>query len=115
MEVRATTKFVRMSPQKLREIVDAIKHLSPQEALTVLRQTNKKGAFFIGKTIQTALSNAKNNLQLKEEALRFKQIEISEGPVFKRYQPVSRGRAHGIKKRTSHIHIVLEDKSGTKG
>lgn len=108
MEVKAEAKYIRISPRKVRLVVDAIRRLSPQKALEYLGFVNKRAAKPISKVIQSAIANAKNNFALKPEDLRFKEIQVNEGPTLKRWRAISRGRAHPIMKRTSHIKVVLE-------
>ncbi len=115
MEVKATAKYQRTSPRKLRLMTQAIKGLSVRESLIYLEQTAKSAALPLRKVISSALANAKHNHNLAEETLKIKKIEIQEGPIYKRIRPVSRGRAHSIKKRTAHLMVVLEgSQNGTK-
>lgn len=110
MEITATAKYVRISPQKVRLVVDQIKKMPPSKAVTMLDFINKSPSPVLRKVISSAIANAKNNHNLKEDALLFKRIEVASGPAFKRYRPIPRGRAHPILKRTSHIRVVLEGK-----
>lgn len=110
MLVKAEQKYIRMSPRKIKLVVEAIRDLSPQEALEQLRFMRKRAAEPVRKTIQQALANAVNNRSIARENLRFLSIEVKKGPTFKRWRAVSRGRAHPIMKRTSHIKVSLEDK-----
>lgn len=114
MEVTATAKNIRISPKKVRLVVDQIKKMNPHQALAILDFTPKSSAKPIKKVIASAIANAKNNLGLKEATLKFKSIVVGKGPVSKRYQPISRGRAHSILKRTSHIKVVLEGEQPKK-
>jgi len=114
MEVKATAKYIRISPRKVRLVVNAIKGLSPQKALTYLKFIKKRAAQPLAKVIKSALSNAKTNHNLQPEKLKFKKIEVTEGPTLKRWRPISRGRAHKINKRTSHIKVVLEGEEEVK-
>lgn len=107
-DMKAIQKYVRISPQKLREIADAIRALSPEDALNRLRFLNKRGAQPLAKTIKAALANAKTTKGADEKSLKFKIIDIAKGPTYKRWRPVARGAAHGIFKRTSHIRVELE-------
>lgn len=109
MEIKAESKYVRISPRKAQLVARAIKGLSLKEALESLSFIRKKAAKPIFKTLKSAIANATHNLKLKEENLRIRSIEILKGPVFKRWRPVSRGRAHPYLKRTSHIKVVLEE------
>ena len=98
----------------MRLVVSAIKNLSPKEALDYLKFLNKSAAIPVAKTIKQAIANAVNNKKIKEEDLKFAKIEVLPGAILKRWQPVSRGRAHSILKRTCHIKVVLEAPHGTK-
>lgn len=110
MQVRAYQKYVRTSPRKLRLAADAVKKFPAKKALTHLQFMNKRAAVVLAKVLKQAISNAVNNHNLVEENLEIKQLEIEKGPTLKRWQPVSRGRAHSILKRMSHIKIILESK-----
>lgn len=113
MEVKSEAKYIRISPRKVRLVIEAIKDLKPQKALEYLKFINKRAAKPISLVIKSAIANAKNNFDLNPEDLRFKSIQVGEGPTLKRWQAISRGRAHSIMKRTSHIKVVLEGKNGT--
>lgn len=108
MEVTATAKNIRISPQKVRLVADQIKKLPPQKAIEILDFTLKRASSPIKKVIQSAIANATNNFGLDQSSLTLKSILVGKGPVLKRSQPVSRGRAHPILKRTSHIKVILE-------
>ena len=110
MEVKAEAKYIRTSPRKVRLVVETIKNLSPQRALDYLKFINKRAAKPLSKLIQSAIANAKNNFGLKPEDLKFKEIQVGEGPTLKRWRAISRGRAHPIMKRASHIKIILKSK-----
>ncbi len=112
--MKAKQTNIRISPRKLRLVADSIRQLSPQEALVHLRFLNKSGATPLAKVIRSALANAKTNHGLKPDQLRFKTIMIGKGPTYKRWRAVSRGSAHSIFKRTSHIYVELEEKHGSK-
>ncbi|MBL7158970.1 50S ribosomal protein L22 [Candidatus Microgenomates bacterium] len=115
MDIKAKSQHVRMSPRKVRLVVDGAKGLSLQKTLEYLILLRKRAAKPLLKTINSAIANATANFKLKEENLKIKSIEILKGPVLKRWRPVSRGRAHPYKKRTSHIKVILEEsKNGTK-
>jgi len=114
MEIIAYQKFVRTSPRKLRLVADAVRNLPPTQALTQLKFINKRAAVPLAKVFKQAVSNAVNNSNLKETDLKIKHLQIEEGPTLKRWRAVSRGRAHRILKRMSHIKIVLEAKEEAK-
>lgn len=107
--IKAEQKYLRASPQKVKLVVDAIKKLSPVEALEHLPFIRKRAASQIARVIKQAIANAENNFKLKKENLVFKKILVKKGPTFKRWQAVSRGRAHQILKRTTHLEVVLEN------
>lgn len=115
MEIKAEAKYVRISPRKVRLVVDAIKHLPLNRAIEELRLINKRAAFYIRKILVSARTNAVHNRQLDESGLAIKSIEVNSGPALKRWQPVSRGMAHGYKKRLSHIKVVLQGKEKKNG
>ena len=114
-EAKATIKFLRSSPDKLREIARVIRGLSVNVALDQLKFISKRATQPINDALKSAIANANNNLKLKTEDLIIKKIEINEGPRLKRWRAVSRGTAHQYKRRTSHISIILEEvASGTE-
>lgn len=116
MEIVATTRNVRISPRKVRLIVEGIKHLPIEGAISALGVLNKRGAREIAKTIQSARSNAVNNAHLESKNLVMSTITVSEGSSLKRYHPSTRGRIHPYKKRSSHIRVILKTKDeGNKG
>lgn len=112
--MKAIQKYIRTSPRKLRLVADAVRSLEPTDALIKLRFLDKRAATPLLKVVKQALANAKNARGLKPEEVRFKHIDISEGPTYKRWRAVSRGSAHGIFKRSSHIKIELEEANGSK-
>lgn len=107
MQVTATAKNIRISPQKVRIVVDQIKKTKPQEAVAILDFVGKSAAKPLKKVIASALANAKNNSGISADTLVFKSIEVGGGRSIRRFRAVSRGRAHAILKRTSHIKVVL--------
>ena len=108
MQVTAIAKNIRTSPQKVRLVVDQIKKMKPQDAIAILDFTNKRVSLPIKKVMSSAVANAKHNFGIDQNALVIKSIQVTQGPMSKRYRPVSRGRAHSILRRTSHITVVLE-------
>ena len=111
MEVKAYTKYARMSPLKVRKVARAIQGRNAGEALEMLSLIPRKSARLIGKTLKSAIANAENNNNLTSDVLTIKSTIIEEGPAFKRFRPAARGSAHPYKKRTSHIRIVLTDEN----
>ena len=114
METKAIAKNIRISPEKVNLLVAQIKKLPPSEAVNVLSLVNKSSSPVLRKVIKSAIANAKNNRNLTESELMFKEIIVTKGPMFKRFQPISRGRAHHILKRSSHITVILTQKPSDK-
>ena len=109
MEVRSLTKYARISPLKARDVAREIQGLPVSDALDILTFTPRKAAYLIGKTLKSALANAENNHELSVDGLVVKEAVVNDGPMFKRFKPRARGSAGAIRKRTSHITIVLTD------
>jgi len=109
MEARAKLRFIRSSPRKMRIVADQVRGKAVTEALNTLHFLPQKAAAPIEKTIQSAVANLfdKEDSRVDEETLVVSEIFVDEAPVFKRFQPVSRGRAHRIKKRNSHLTVVV--------
>lgn len=107
MEIISTQKFVRMSPKKLRVVASLIRKLSLKDILEILPHIEKRAKVPIEKVIKTAISNAKEK-GISSDNLSIKEIQITEGPRLKRGRPVSRGMWHSLKKRMSHIRVVLQ-------
>ncbi len=110
MEVRAVSKYLRISPRKARLVADLIRNKNVDEALTILKFTPKKGARFISKTLRSAVANAENTDAMDMDSLYVKAIYVDEGPRLKRWRPRAMGRATQILKRTSHITVVLGER-----
>jgi large subunit ribosomal protein L22 len=109
MEVHAITKNVRMSAQKMREVVRQIQGLSALQAQAALAVVPRKGARFVAKTLRSAIANAENNNNAKPEALRIKEAVAQTATTLRRFTPKARGSAGPILKRNCHIKIVLSD------
>lgn len=109
MEVKATTKYVRIAPRKARNLATAIQGLPVPEALKIVEFSERKAATLIGKTIKSAIANAENNAKLSADTLRVKEAVVVPGPALRRFWPRARGSASPIRKRTSHIMITLTD------
>lgn len=110
MEIIAINKSVRISPRKVRLMVDSLNTDSPKLVLDKLSNLQKRAVLPIVKTLKSAIANATNNAKLPLESLRIKNIDVQEGPALKRFHPSTRGRVHPYKKRSSHIRVVLEEK-----
>ncbi len=107
MEVTSTTKFVRISPKKARDVAREIQGLPVSNALDILTFTPKKAAMLIGKTLKTAIADAENNFSLDTSSLTIKKAVIGAGPTLRRHMPRAKGSAGAILKRSSHISITL--------
>lgn len=112
--MKATQKFVRTSPRKLRLVAKAVSGLSSDKALDYLKFIGKRAALPLYKTLKSAVANAKGSQGLTPDQLKIASIDVGEGPTYKRWRAVSRGSAHSIMKRTAHINIVLKEKNGSK-
>lgn len=109
MEVQAVTKFVRLSPQKARDLARAISGKPVQQALDVVTFSERKAAAIIGKTLRSAIANAENNHELSVEDLHVREAVVEQGPTFGRYWPRARGMVRAITRKTSHVRITLTD------
>lgn len=112
--MKATQKYIRTSPRKLRLVADAVRGLPADKALDYLKFLGKSAALPVRKAILQAVAAAKNTSGTAPQDLIVKTLDIAEGPTYKRWRAVSRGAAHSIEKRTSHIRIELEGKNGPK-
>jgi len=109
MQVTSTYRFARISAFKAREVTREIQGRSASDALDVLAFSPKKAALLVKKTLKSAIANAENNAELKVDTLLVKEAVVGEGPTFKRFRARARGSASPLRKRTSHIRIVLSD------
>lgn len=109
MEVKAIHRYARISPLKGRQLAAQLKGLPAEKALQVLKFVPMKIARLIEKVLKSAISNAENNHNIPSLNLQVSSVRIDEGSAFKRFQPVSRGSAHPIRKRTSHIQVHLSE------
>lgn len=114
MEAGAKLRYLRVSPRKVRLLADLIRGLPLREAKLQLSSQSKRSAGPLLKLLKSAESNAKHNFKLNTDDLCVKEIKVDGGRMLKRYMPKARGRATIIRKRTSHISVVLGEKPGTK-
>jgi large subunit ribosomal protein L22 len=114
MQVISTYKHARISAFKAREVTREIQGLPVAAALDILAFTPKKAAGLVAKTLKSAVANAENNNNLRADTLVVKEATCGEGPTIKRFQPKARGSAGPVRKRTSHIRIVLSDEIPVK-
>jgi large subunit ribosomal protein L22 len=104
----ATAKYVRMTPMKCRRVIDLVRGMPVDQALDVLRFDVHAASDPIYKVLHSAAANAENNKDLDRSRLVISQAYVDEGPTLKRFRPRAQGRAYRIRKRTSHITIVVE-------
>ena len=110
METRAVTRFIRLSPRKVRLVVDQIRGKGVEEALNTLKFTPKRAADLVAKTLRSAVANAENTQSVDVDNLYVKRVEVGDAGMWKRFMPRAMGRATKIRKRTSHLSIGLEPK-----
>jgi large subunit ribosomal protein L22 len=112
MEVRATAKFIRSSPRKVRLLLDVVRGKSVNEAVAVLRFMPQAAARDVLSVVKSAAANAENNFQMAPDDLVITSIYANEGPTFKRFRAKARGQGTRILKRTSHITVVVDEREG---
>ena len=104
----AQVRYLRMTPMKCRRVVDLVRGMDVQEALDQLRFQPQAAAEPVAKVIASAAANAENNKQLDPASLFISSAYVDEGPTLKRFRPRAQGRAYRIRKRTSHITVVVQ-------
>ena len=109
-EAKATLKFARISSRKVKIVADLIRGKNVDEALAIVKFTPKASSEIIEKLLKSAIANAENNHEMKHENLYVAEIYAIQGPTLKRIRPAAKGSAVRIRKRTSHITIVLKEK-----
>ena len=105
---KAIAKHVRISPYKVRIVLDIIRGKKYNEAVAILENTSKAACPEVLKVLNSAAANAENNLNMSKNDLFVAECFCDQGPILKRINPVSKGRAHRINKRTSHITVILD-------
>jgi len=113
MEARSVSRYVRISPRKARQAVDLVRGKAVEEAFAILQFTPKKAARLVERTLRSAVANAVNaeEAAAREEDLRVKEAFVDGGIAFKRIRPMPRGAAGHIRKRFSHITLVVSDET----
>jgi large subunit ribosomal protein L22 len=111
MKVHAHAKHIRQSPYKVRRVLDLVRGLPVEEARHVLAFTDRRAADPVRKALNSAVANAEHNFALDADELVIAEAYADEGPTLKRWRPRARGRATRIRKRTSHITIVVTEES----
>ena len=111
----ATARYVRVTPMKARRVIDLVRGKSVAEALAILKYAPQGAAKPVAKVVASAAANAENNFGLDRSSLVISEAYANEGPTMRRFQPRAQGRAFMIRKRTSHITVVVESqKEGAK-
>jgi len=110
MEAIAKAKYVRVAPRKLRLVMDMVRGKSVSDALSTLGLVHKAASPVLAKVIRSAVANAENSKGMEADSLYIKTAYVDEGPTMKRFMPRAMGRATTIRKRTSHITVVLGEK-----
>lgn len=110
MESRASARYVRIAPSKVRQVMDEIRGKGLGEALQLLQFTPKRAARILSKVVRSAAANAENNHNLNVDQLYVARAYVDEGPTMKRIRPRARMTADRIRKRTSHITVVLAER-----
>ena len=110
MEVKAVAKNVRLTPRKVRLVLDLVRGKDVKEALAILKFTPRNTAPVVSKLIKSAVANATNKHQMNEEKLYVKTIYADEARVLKRWMPRAKGSASQILKRSSHITVVVDER-----
>jgi len=111
MEARAQARFVRVTPLKARRVVDVIRGMKADEAAALLRFAPQAAAEPVRKVLESAMANAENNDGLAPDTLYVAEAYVDEGPTMKRFRPRAQGRAYRVAKRTSHITVVVEERT----
>ena len=111
MEVKAVTKYVRISPQKVRKLADVIKGKPVEVGLNLLHFMPQKAAGLVEKTLRSAAANADNNHGIDVDSLVIQNLIVDQGPTLKRFRARARGRGARILKKSSHITVVLAEKT----
>lgn len=107
----AIAKYIRIAPSKVHVVLDLVRGKNYNEAVAILKTTNKAACEPVLKVLNSAAANAEVNLGMNKETLYVAECFADQGPTLKRVQPVSRGRAYRILKRTSHITVILDERA----
>ncbi|MDD3224035.1 MAG: 50S ribosomal protein L22 [Clostridium sp.] len=110
MEAKAIVKYVRMSQMKVGVVLNLIRGKDVNEAFAILQYTPRDAASVVNKVLKSAVANAENNFNLDINRLYVADVYTGQGPTLKRFQPHAQGRAFRIKKRTSHITLVVKER-----
>jgi large subunit ribosomal protein L22 len=109
---RAQARFVHVAPRKARRVVDLVRGMKAADALDVLRFAPQAASEDVFKVVQSAMANAEHNERLAPDTLWVAEAYVDEGPTLKRFRPRAQGRAYRVRKRTSHITVIVESRTG---
>ncbi|MFH0812365.1 MAG: 50S ribosomal protein L22 [Pseudomonadota bacterium] len=109
MEAKAVARYIRMSSRKARYVADLIRGKKVEDALDVLAFTPRRASDTVSRLLKSAIANAGQNESIDVDTLYVKKIFVDEGPMLKRFRPRAMGRAARIRKRTSHITVILDE------
>jgi len=109
MEIKTVVRYIRMSPRKVRYVVDLVRGKKVGEALDILAFTRRRASKVVSRLIKSAIANAGQNESIDVDNLYIKKIFVDGGPTLRRYRPCPMGRATRIRKRSSHITVILDE------
>ena len=110
METRAISRYLRVAPRKMRLVADLVRGKGVGQALGVLEHVPKKSAKLVAKTLKSVVANAEGTQRVDVDRLYVKRITVDEGPTAKRFLPRAHGRATRVRKRTSHLTVVVDER-----
>ncbi|MEE9186192.1 MAG: 50S ribosomal protein L22 [Candidatus Binatia bacterium] len=111
MEARAILKYIRVSPRRVRLVIDQIRGKKVEEALDILKFTPKRSAAIVAKVLRSAIANAESTQSVDVDRLYIKRVAVDEGGMWKRFMPRAQGRATRIRKRLSHVTVVIDERA----
>jgi large subunit ribosomal protein L22 len=109
MEAKAILRYARISPRKVKVVLDIIRGKDVATAAAILKHTPKAACEYLEKLLKSAVANAENNHHMDVSKLYIAECHVSQGPILKRIRPRAQGRAFGIQKKTSHVTLVLKE------
>lgn len=110
LEARAHLKYARISPRKVKIVLDLIRNQDVDKAFAILKYTPKAACEYLLKLLKSCVANAENNMNMDVSRLYISECYVSPGPILKRIRPRAQGRAYRIEKKTSHVTLVLREK-----
>ncbi len=111
MEARAILKYIRVSPRRVRLVIDQIRGKKVEEALDILKFTPKRSAAIVAKVLRSAIANAESTQSVDVDRLYIKRVAVDEGGMWKRFMPRAQGKATRIRKRLSHVTVVIDERA----